>query len=661
MRSDSGALARAAERLRSRCTRLRADDGFTMAEMLIAIMILGIVMASFAMFFVRTVSATTQQTISQAGVQLADDAIERAKAVPGSGVITGRDATSVTLQWSTADATAKSYRYSGTNPTGMADANDASASGGAGATASLPTSPKSVTINNLTYQQNWFVGSCWEPVGGGTCSGASSTDGSGNALVAYYKVVVEITWPDKTCSSGTCSYFSTTLVSAVTSDPVFVANGVAQAPVITNPGNQTSEQTVADSLQMTATGGAPPLVWAASGLPAGFSISTTTGLISGTPTTTGTASVVVTATDGFNLIGTAAFNWTINSVLTLTNPGNKSGVVGAAVSFTPTSGGGVPAYAWVATGLPAGLTIDAGAGTISGTPTAAGPNAVTITDTDSEGKAVTVAFTWTIYPALVATNQSTQRSITNTTISSVQMTATGGSGTYTNWSATGLPTGLTLNASTGVISGKPTVTGSYSVVVTVTDSAGNTDATNAFTWVVAPTLAAANQPTQYSDVTVSDSLTMTATGGISPYTWSASGLPAGLSINSSTGVISGTPTTAGTSTVTVTVTDSTGATDSTTPFSWVVAAKPVVTNPTTATRTNAHGSAITSFTATATGGSGTLAWSATGLPAGISINASTGVVSGTPTTANGSGATVKITVTDSAGVTASVTFTWKVT
>ena len=659
MRSVPGEFARAAGQLRARVARLRADDGFTMVEMLMAIMILGIVMASFAMFFVRTVSATTQQTISQAAVQLADDAIERAKAVPGSGAVTGRDATSVTLQWSTADATAQSYRMSGTNPTGMHDATDASASSGAGATASLPTTPKSVTINNLVYKQNWFVGSCWEPVGGGTCSGASSTDASGNLLPAYYKIVVEVTWPDKTCSGLTCSYFSTTLVSSVTSDPVFVANGVAQAPVITNPGNQAGEQTVAASLQMTATGGAPPLVWAASGLPAGLSINSATGLISGTPTTVGTASVTVTATDGFNLIGTAAFNWTINSVLTLTNPGSKSGTVGGAVSFTPTTSGGVPTYSWIATGLPAGLSIDTSAGAITGTPTTAGTNAVTITITDSAGKAATAAFTWTITPALVATNQPTQRSITNTTISTLQMTATGGTGTYTSWTASGLPTGLSINASTGAITGKPTTTGSYSVIATVTDSGGNTDPTAAFTWVVAPALVAADQATQYSNVTVSDTLTVTATGGISPYTWSATGLPAGLSINSSTGVISGTPTAAGTSTVTVTVTDSTGATDPTTPFSWVVGTSPVVTNPTTATRTNTHGTAITSFTATATGGSGTLTWSSSTLPPGISINSSTGVISGTGTTKNTTGTNVTITVTDSAGVSASVTFLWK--
>jgi Zn-dependent metalloprotease len=85
-------------------------------------------------------------------------------------------------------------------------------------------------------------------------------------------------------------------------------------------------------------------------------------------------------------------------------------------------------------------------------------------------------------------------------------------------------------------------------------------------------LALANPGTRTSTVGVATSLTLAASGGTTPYTFSATGLPAGLTLNTSTGVISGTPTTAATSTVTATVTDSatpTPASASQT-FSWVV-------------------------------------------------------------------------------------------
>ena len=82
-------------------------------------------------------------------------------------------------------------------------------------------------------------------------------------------------------------------------------------------------------------------------------------------------------------------------------------------------------------------------------------------------------------------------------------------------------------------------------------------------------LALANPGNQTATVGTAASLTLSASGGTTPYTFSATGLPAGLSVNPTSGVISGTPTTAGASTVTATVKDSKGATASQT-FNWTV-------------------------------------------------------------------------------------------
>ena len=96
---------------------------------------------------------------------------------------------------------------------------------------------------------------------------------------------------------------------------------------------------------------------------------------------------------------------------------------------------------------------------------------------------------------------------------------------------------------------------------------GTPNGTGAF---VGPTVLVANNPgNQTANVGTATSLTLTASGGISPYTWTSTALPAGLSLNGSTGVISGTPTSAGTTSVTVTAHDA-GASTASTTFSWVV-------------------------------------------------------------------------------------------
>ena len=159
---------------------------------------------------------------------------------------------------------------------------------------------------------------------------------------------------------------------------------------------------------------------------------------------------------------------------------------------------------------------------------------------------------------------------------SATIAAAGGDGNY-SWSATGLPTTLTMNASTGVISGTPTATGSLSISVTLTDALGDTPATKSYTLVVAaaPSITTASLP--QGEKTAAYNTTLAVSGGSSPYSWGATGLPAGLSLNSSTGAITGTPTgTPGTATVAVTLSDAVGATASKN-LSLTVVAGPTIT------------------------------------------------------------------------------------
>jgi hypothetical protein len=166
---------------------------------------------------------------------------------------------------------------------------------------------------------------------------------------------------------------------------------------------------------------------------------------------------------------------------------------------------------------------------------------------------------------------------------------------------------------------------------------------------------------QTSTVNTAASLQISASDSASgqTLTYSATGLPAGLSINASTGLISGTPTATGTSTVTVTAKDTTGASGSAM-FSWTV--NPAGANTVTVTNPGAQswtvGTAVSlQVQATDSASGQTLTYSATGLPAGLSISSS-GLISGTPTTA--SSGNVTVTAKDTTGASGSATFSFTV-
>ncbi|MBL0749005.1 ExeM/NucH family extracellular endonuclease, partial [Nocardioides baculatus] len=163
--------------------------------------------------------------------------------------------------------------------------------------------------------------------------------------------------------------------------------------------------------------------------------------------------------------------------LALTNPGDKAFYTDTPIaSFTPRVAGGTRPYTWSSTALPAGLTMSA-TGAISGTPTVAGSYPVTVTVTDSASGTASTTFTIVVSAPdpLVATNPGDRTTYVNQTMASFTMASTGGAPAYT-WSATGLPAGVTMSAA-GVLSGTPTVTGSFPVVATVTDGGGRTSQT----------------------------------------------------------------------------------------------------------------------------------------------------------------------------------------
>ena len=181
---------------------------------------------------------------------------------------------------------------------------------------------------------------------------------------------------------------------------------------------------------------------------------------------------------------------TNGNVVTVTVPVSQTtlqGTTATPVTATATDTGVTASYTWTATGLPTGITIGSSTGTLSGKPTAKGTFTVKVTATDSSSATGTASFTWTVTGTTVAVatiaTQSTTRSTTAASVAPVATDSNSAITTFT-WSATGLPSGITINSSTGVMSGKVSSTlRTYTVKVTAKDSNSSTGSTT-FSWTV---------------------------------------------------------------------------------------------------------------------------------------------------------------------------------
>ena len=237
----------------------------------------------------------------------------------------------------------------------------------------------------------------------------------------------------------------------------------------------------------------------------------------------------------------------------------------------PYNGDGIPATS-ANLGLPEGVAVDAAGNVLIG-------------DTlNQRVREVNIGVSVTVIPLLVSPG--TQNSAVNDSVN-LQVQASGlPSGDSWTYSASGLPSGLSINTSTGLITG--TITGTantYSASVTVADGT-RASASQTFTWNVS-VLSQTNPGTQNNGVGDVVSLQINDTGLPSGDTWSysASGLPSGLTINTSTGLITGTITgSPNTYSPSVSASDGNGA-SVTQAFTWKVYYRPAITGPTSASVT----------------------------------------------------------------------------
>lgn len=313
--------------------------------------------------------------------------------------------------------------------------------------------------------------------------------------------------------------------------------------------------------------------------------------------------------------------------------GNVSAVVGNPFSYQ-TMGTNSPVY-YGASGLPSGLSVNANTGLISGAPTAVGTFNVTLSVGNAAGSGTEILQLTVVSPPPMINSAGTAMAVVGTGFS-YQITA---SDSPTSYGAYGLPTGLSVNSNTGLITGTPTVGGISNVTLSATNAGGTGTKTLTITVNSAPVITSAG-----SAVTgVGQSFSYQITGSYSPTSYGATGLPAGLSVNSTTGLISGSPTIAGSSNVSVSATNSYGTGTKILALT-VNPMPPVISSAGTATAVVG-----TTFSYQITASNSPTSFAASGLPAGLSVNSSTGLISGTPTVGGTSSVTLSATNTGGTG------------
>lgn len=416
----------------------------------------------------------------------------------------------------------------------------------------------------------------------------------------------------------------------------------------------------------TNSGGAVVTYSVSPSLPPGLSINLASGFITGTPTkVTSAATYTVTATNSGGSTN-AALTITVNdaapTALTyLINPAIYTKGTATSPNTPSNAGGAVVGYA-VVPNLPAGLAIDPSTGAISGTPSAiSGTGTYTVTASNSGGNTTGIlSLTVNDVPPSTLRYSTNPAICTKGTAVAANAPSNSGGAVVSYTVSPSLPSGLSINPASGSLTGTPSaVTPSAIYTVTATNSGGSTTASVSITVNDVPpsVLAYSTSPAIYTKGSaISDNVPTSSGGPVVLYSV-APNLPAGLSIDLASGVITGTPTQISTAaTFAVTASNSGGSTTANLSIT-VNDVRPSGLTYSTTSAVYTRGSAIVANTPSSSGGAVISYSVAPALPAGLALSTVSGAITGTPTSLATVG-TYTVTATNSGGSTsASVSIT----
>ncbi len=405
--------------------------------------------------------------------------------------------------------------------------------------------PYSVVIEALLPVTNWRIAKGALPAGtaidnNGNISGTPTVAGTVSFTVSVQDASTQATY---------------TMDYAITIQPALAITSPLTLPPVTVGGNY--------SITLQQANGLAPFTWFLQvPLPPGLSLSSS-GILSGIPTTAGTSSFLVYVHDNGdpNQVASATFSLTVNPPASGSGQ-LPNGFVGQTYSQVLPLTGGTGPFVFTLSGreLPPGLSLSPG-GALTGIPTTPGSYRVAAIVKDAYGILGGGSYSVSILPSGVSIVTDVLPGGTVGQAYSQTLAATGGQSPY-QWSRSdgALPAGLTLDPASGTISGTPTTAGISSVSIRVTDAAGSVASRTFRITIVAggPVITTTSLPT--ATFGMSYSQTLTAVGGTPPYFWlvDTGSLPRDLTLNG--GVIFGVPLVSGTSTFTVRVIDANQAT-----------------------------------------------------------------------------------------------------
>ena len=419
-------------------------------------------------------------------------------------------------------------------------------------------------------------------------------------------------------------------------------------------------------------------------IPTWATFSSSTGVLTGTPTNSDvgvTSNIVITVTDTAGLTASlAAFSLTVanvNDAPVITGTPITSVNEGVAYTFAPVASdsdaGDTTTFSINTT--PSWATFSSSTGVLTGTPTNSDVGVtsnIVITVTDTAGLTASLAAF-----SLTVANVNDAPVITGTPITSVNegvaytfapVASDSDAGDTTTFSIMNIPTWATFSSSTGVLTGTPTnsdVGVTSNIVITVTDTAGLTASLAAFSLTVvnvndAPVISGTPITSVNEGVAYTFAPLASDSDAGDTTTFSINTTPSWATFSSSTGVLTGTPTNSDvgvTSNIVITVTDTAGLTASLAAFSLTVVNvndAPVITGtPITSVAQDLAYTFIPLSTDSDVGDTATFSINTT--PSWTTFNPSTGALTGTPTNSDvGTTSSIVITVTDTAGLTASL-------